>query len=144
MLKLIKTFADKAEDVELIAKNFVPTMMHPILGDNARNVSDARESEDSPLFATIISKLKGAMMDVFSRIFEVVFACTLEVFTGQFVWKNLFIVLSCSTGFYAHILQHSLNLDNKLVYKREAERRRMLSIPEVVAPSELHDDMIDT
>lgn len=49
-------------------------------------------------------------MDVFSRIFEVVFACTLEVFTGQFVWKNLFIVLSCSTGFYAHILQHSLNL----------------------------------
>lgn len=34
--------------------------------------------------------------------------------------------------------------DNKLVYKREAERRRMLSIPEVVAPSELHDDMIDT
>lgn len=55
-LKLIETFVDKAEDAELIAKNFVPAMMDPILGDYARNVSDARESEVLSLFATIINK----------------------------------------------------------------------------------------
>lgn len=73
MLKLIKTFADKAEDVELIAKNFVPTMMHPILGDNARNVSDARESEDSPLFATIISKCV-------LQLYHFLYSCCLCIF----------------------------------------------------------------
>ena len=55
-LKLIETFVDKADDAELIAKNFVPAMMDPILGDYARNVSDARESEVLSLFATIINK----------------------------------------------------------------------------------------
>uniref|UniRef100_A0A7I4BPN0 Importin N-terminal domain-containing protein n=1 Tax=Physcomitrium patens TaxID=3218 RepID=A0A7I4BPN0_PHYPA len=83
-LKLIETFVDKAEDVELIAKNFVPAMMDPILGDYARNVSDARESEVLSLFATIIDKLKGAMIDDVPRIFEAVFACTLEMITKNF------------------------------------------------------------
>lgn len=55
-LKLIETFVDKAEDMDLIAKQFVPAMMDPILGDYARNVSDARESEVLSLFATIINK----------------------------------------------------------------------------------------
>jgi exportin-1 len=53
---LIETFVDRAEDTELIAKNFVPAMTDPILGDYARNVSDARESEVLSLFATIINK----------------------------------------------------------------------------------------
>jgi hypothetical protein len=78
-LKLIETFVDKAEDTELIAKQFVPAMMDPILGDYARNVSDARESEVLSLFATIINKLKGAMLEDVPQIFEAVFACTLEV-----------------------------------------------------------------
>lgn len=56
-LKLIETFVDKSEDQELIAKEFVPAMMDPILGDYARNVPDARESEVLSLFATIINKL---------------------------------------------------------------------------------------
>ena len=55
-LKLIETFVDKSEDQELIAKEFVPAMMDPILGDYARNVPDARESEVLSLFATIINK----------------------------------------------------------------------------------------
>ena len=47
---------DKAEDTELIAQNFVPAMTDPILGDYARNVSVARESEVLSVFATIINK----------------------------------------------------------------------------------------
>lgn len=55
-LKLIETFLDKAEDQPQIGKQFVPPMMDPILGDYARNVPDARESEVLSLFATIINK----------------------------------------------------------------------------------------
>lgn len=55
-LKLIDTFLDKAEDQPHIGKQFVPPMMDPVLGDYARNVPDARESEVLSLFATIINK----------------------------------------------------------------------------------------
>lgn len=55
-LKLIETFLDKAEDQPHIGKQFVPPMMESVLGDYARNVPDARESEVLSLFATIINK----------------------------------------------------------------------------------------
>ncbi|KAL0321673.1 UNVERIFIED_CONTAM: protein EXPORTIN 1A [Sesamum calycinum] len=77
-LKLIETFLDKAEDQPHIGKQFVPPMMDPVLGDYARNLPDARESEVLSLFATIINKYKGAMIEDVPRIFEAVFQCTLE------------------------------------------------------------------
>lgn len=83
-LKLIETFVDKAEDQPHIGKQFVPPMMDSVLGDYSRNVPDARESEVLSLFATIINKYKGAMMDDVPRIFEAVFACTLEMITKNF------------------------------------------------------------
>eukprot|EP01018_Ginkgo_biloba_P022927 Gb_02784 [translate_table: standard] len=55
-LKLIETFVDKAEDQPQIGKQFIPPMTDPVLGDYARNVPDARESEVLSLFATIINK----------------------------------------------------------------------------------------
>ena len=55
-LKLIETFLDKAEDQPQIGKQFVPPMMDPVLGDYARNLPDARESEVLSLFAIIINK----------------------------------------------------------------------------------------
>ncbi|KAI4324875.1 hypothetical protein MLD38_030321 [Melastoma candidum] len=83
-LKLIETFLDKAEDQPQIGKQFVPPMMDPILGDYARNVPDARESEVLSLFATIINKYKQVMVDDVPRIFEAVFQCTLEMITKNF------------------------------------------------------------
>ncbi|KAI8029177.1 Protein EXPORTIN 1A [Camellia lanceoleosa] len=83
-LKLIETFLDKAEDQAQIGKQFVPPMMDPVLGDYARNLPDARESEVLSLFATIINKYKGAMIDDVPRIFEAVFQCTLEMITKNF------------------------------------------------------------
>ncbi|KAK7405987.1 hypothetical protein VNO78_07599 [Psophocarpus tetragonolobus] len=44
-LKLIETFLDKSEDQPRIGKQFVPPIMNPVLGDYARNVPDAMESE---------------------------------------------------------------------------------------------------
>ncbi|XP_022744972.1 protein EXPORTIN 1A-like isoform X3 [Durio zibethinus] len=83
-LKLIETFLDKAEDQPQIGKQFVPPMMDPVLGDYARNLPDARESEVLSLFATIINKYKAAMIDDVPRIFEAVFQCTLEMITRNF------------------------------------------------------------
>ncbi|KAM7280728.1 hypothetical protein ACFE04_007862 [Oxalis oulophora] len=83
-LKLIDTFLDKAEDQPHIGKQFVPPMMDPVLGDYARNLPDARESEVLSLFATIINKYKGTMIDDVPRIFEAVFQCTLEMITKNF------------------------------------------------------------
>ncbi|XP_078432688.1 protein EXPORTIN 1A-like isoform X2 [Wolffia australiana] len=83
-LKLIETFLDKAEDQPHIGKQFVPPMMDPVLGDYARNVPDARESEVLSLFATIINKYKSVMTEDVPRIFEAVFECTLEMITKNF------------------------------------------------------------
>ncbi|XP_059667384.1 protein EXPORTIN 1A isoform X2 [Cornus florida] len=83
-LKLIETFLDKAEDQPQIGKQFVPPMMDPVLGDYARNLPDARESEVLSLFAIIINKYKSAMIDDVPRIFEAVFQCTLEMITKNF------------------------------------------------------------
>ena len=41
-LKLIETFTEKCEEPQMIAQQFVPAMLDPILGDYARNVPDAR------------------------------------------------------------------------------------------------------
>ncbi|CAI8617119.1 unnamed protein product [Vicia faba] len=83
-LKLIETFLDKAEDQPQIGKQFVPPMMDPVLGDYARNVPDARESEVLSLFATIVNKYKATMIEDVPRIFEAVFQCTLEMITKNF------------------------------------------------------------
>ncbi|CAJ2650851.1 unnamed protein product [Trifolium pratense] len=83
-LKLIETFLDKAENQPEIGKQFVPPMMDPVLGDYARNVPDARESEVLSLFATIINKYKATMIEDIPHIFEAVFQCTLEMITKNF------------------------------------------------------------
>ncbi|PRQ60684.1 putative armadillo-like helical protein [Rosa chinensis] len=83
-LKLIETFLDKAEDQSHIGKQIVPPMLDPVLGDYARNLPDARESEVLSLFATIINKYKIEMIDDVPRIFEAVFQCTLVMITKNF------------------------------------------------------------
>ncbi|KAH6809753.1 exportin 1A [Perilla frutescens var. frutescens] len=83
-LEKAETFSDKAEDQQHIGKHFVPPMMDHVLGDYARNLPDARESEVLSLFATIINKYKVTMIENVPRIFEAVFQCTLEMITKNF------------------------------------------------------------
>ncbi len=56
-----QVFVEQCEDKELLATKFVPALMHPVLGDYARSVPDARDAEVLSLFATIINKLGAAM-----------------------------------------------------------------------------------
>eukprot|EP00803_Ostreobium_quekettii_P010458 evm.model.scf_31.9 EVM.evm.TU.scf_31.9 scf_31:180059-191953(+) len=83
-LKLIETFVDKTEDADTFAKQMVPHMLDPILGDYNRNVPDARDAEVLSLFAAIIDKLQGLMAGEVPRIFEAVFECTLTMITKNF------------------------------------------------------------
>ena len=83
-LNLIETFSDKAEGQPQIGKQFVPPMMDIVLGDYAKNVPDARESEVLSLFATIINKYKASMIEDIPHIFEAVFMCMLDMITKNF------------------------------------------------------------
>lgn len=41
-LQVIETFTEKCEDPNVLATQYVPAMMDPLLGDYARSVADAR------------------------------------------------------------------------------------------------------
>ena len=84
VLRLIETFVERCEDPHLVAQQLVPQMMDPVLGDYARNVPDARDAEVLSLFAAIINKVEGAMIDEVPKIFEACFECTLTMITANF------------------------------------------------------------
>lgn len=84
VLKLIETFIERSEDVQMVAQQLVPAMLEPVLADYARNVPDARDAEVLSLFAVIITKVGQALMDEIPRIFEAVFECTLQMITRNF------------------------------------------------------------
>ena len=86
VLRLIETFVECMPPTEpaLVAQTLVPAMLEPVLGDYARNVPDAREAEVLSLFAAIINKVAGSIMDTLPRIFESVFECTLGMITRNF------------------------------------------------------------
>lgn len=58
VLKLIETFIEKSEDIQLVAQTLVPAMLEPVLADYARNVPDARDAEVLSLFAVIVTKVR--------------------------------------------------------------------------------------
>lgn len=83
-LRLIETLVDKCEDAEMVAAQYVPAMMDPILGDYARNNPDARDAEVLSMFSVIINRLRGGMEAEVPRIFGAVFECTLQMITRNF------------------------------------------------------------
>lgn len=57
ILKLIDTYVDKSDDLEMVNASMVPPLMEAVLIDYARNVPDAREAEVLNAMTTIIHKL---------------------------------------------------------------------------------------
>ncbi|KAK4489824.1 hypothetical protein RD792_000468 [Penstemon davidsonii] len=116
-LKLIETFLDKAEDQPHIGKQFVTPMMDPVLGDYARNVPEARESEVLSLFATIINKYKKSMINDVPSIFEAVFACTLEMIRKNFedYPEHRLKFLSLLQAMATHCFKALINLSSKQI-----------------------------
>jgi exportin-1 len=57
ILKLINTYVEKADDLEMIHNNLVPKLLEAVLIDYKNNVPDAREAEVLNVMTTIINKL---------------------------------------------------------------------------------------
>lgn len=57
ILKLIDTYVDKADDLEMVNSSMVPPLLEAVLLDYNQNVPDAREAEVLNVMTTIIHKL---------------------------------------------------------------------------------------
>jgi exportin-1 len=65
--------------VALIAQNFVPPLLVPVLADYQRGIPQARESQVLQLFTTIINTCKTAMTDSVPKVVGATLGCTLEM-----------------------------------------------------------------
>ncbi|KAI9711412.1 MAG: Exportin-1 [Candelaria pacifica] len=95
ILKLIDTYVQKADDLEMVNNNIVPHLLDAVLVDYSRNVPDARDAEVLNVMTTIItrlhvrwtphiSKFMNLMEDKVPIIMENVFECTLEMINKDF------------------------------------------------------------
>lgn len=57
ILKLIDTYVQKADDMEMVNNNIVPPLLDAVLVDYDHNVPDARDAEVLDVMTTIITKL---------------------------------------------------------------------------------------
>lgn len=57
ILKLIETYVDKADDLEMVRTNIVPALLDAVLVDYNRNVPNARDAEVLKVMSVIIGKL---------------------------------------------------------------------------------------
>jgi exportin-1 len=57
ILKLIESYVQKADDLEMVSNNIVPPLLEAVLVDYSRNVPDARDAEVLNVMTTVITKL---------------------------------------------------------------------------------------
>lgn len=57
ILKLIETYVEKAEDLQMVRTNIVPALLEAVLVDYNRNVPNARDAEVLKVMSVIITKL---------------------------------------------------------------------------------------
>ena len=62
ILKLIDTYVQKADDLDMVNNNIVPPLLEAVLVDYNRNVPDARDPEVLNVMSTIISKLHVSLL----------------------------------------------------------------------------------
>ena len=111
ILKLISTFVERADDLEMVHNSLLPGLLDAVLGDYRQNVPDAREAEVLSVMTTIITKLhvrwtpsrsqfmvllaqdserqwankfQGTMEDQIPIILDNVFECTLNMINKDF------------------------------------------------------------
>lgn len=67
ILKLIDTYVQKADDLDMVNTKIVPPLLDAVLVDYNRNVADARDAEVLNVMTTIISKLHVSRTSHLSR-----------------------------------------------------------------------------
>lgn len=84
ILKLITTYVEKADDLEMVHQTIVPQLLEAILLDYKRNVPDAREAEVLAVITVLITKLQGIMTEQVPAILDAIFECTLDMINKDF------------------------------------------------------------
>ncbi|SNX83847.1 probable CRM1 - nuclear export factor, exportin [Melanopsichium pennsylvanicum] len=84
ILRLVETYVKRAEDLEAVNLNLIPSLLDAILGDYNRNVPAARDAEVLNVMATITSRLQGLLMDKIAPILDAVFEPTLNMINQDF------------------------------------------------------------
>ncbi|KAL1623050.1 Karyopherin transporter [Diplodia seriata] len=84
ILKLINTYVERADDLDMVHNTLVPGLLEAVLLDYKRNVPDAREAEVLNVMTTIINKLHSLMEDQIMNIMDAVFECTLDMINKDF------------------------------------------------------------
>ncbi|KAF2769653.1 hypothetical protein EJ03DRAFT_272029 [Teratosphaeria nubilosa] len=84
ILKLITTYVEKADDLEMIHQTLVPQLLEAVLLDYKRNVPDAREAEVLSVITVLIAKLQGMMTEQVPAILDAIFECTLDMINKDF------------------------------------------------------------
>ncbi|KAI1004079.1 Exportin-1 [Podosphaera aphanis] len=84
ILKLIETYVEKADDLEMVRTSIVPYLLDAVLVDYNRNVPNARDAEVLKVMSAITNKLSGLMESQVPIIMQNVFECTLEMINKDF------------------------------------------------------------
>ncbi|KAK4575230.1 Karyopherin transporter [Recurvomyces mirabilis] len=84
ILKLITTYVEKADDLEMIHSTLVPPLLEAVLLDYKRNVPDAREPEVLNVITVLVNKLQGMMTEQVPAILDAIFECTLDMINKDF------------------------------------------------------------
>lgn len=67
ILKLVETYVDKADDLEMVRTNIVPALLDAVLVDYNRNVPNARDAEVLKVMSVIIGKLSVRRISSLSK-----------------------------------------------------------------------------
>lgn len=79
VLRLVETYVRRADDLETVNRELIPSLLEAILGDYARNVPAARDAEVLNVVATITTRLGRLLTDKVAPILDAVFTPTLDM-----------------------------------------------------------------
>lgn len=79
VLRLVETYVKRAENVEQVNQELIPSLLEAILGDYARNVPAARDAEVLNVVGTITTRLGHHLTDKVAPILDSVFTPTLDM-----------------------------------------------------------------
>ena len=84
ILRLVETYVKRAEDLDAVNTNLIPSLLDAILGDYHNNVPAARDAEVLLVMATITTRLGPLLTDKVSPIMDAVFSPTLSMISADF------------------------------------------------------------
>jgi len=88
VLRLLSTFVERCGEPEappaLVATQFVPPLLEPVLGDYRRSAAAARDADVLLLLATVVEKLRDLVAGEVPRVLDAVFEPTLVMITANF------------------------------------------------------------